>query len=532
MMLRTNIWIVFIFCAAWLSAQQDEFFLGKIEDSSTGEPVVFANIRIKDRALGIITNVDGSFRIPLRYKEYGDIIEISSMGYETKEIPISGFSQEGLNIISLNPSAISLQEAVVKAKDKRGRRLGAKRIVQKAIDAIPNNYPTTSFSTIGYYRDYQFNEGEYINLNEGIMEVYDQGFDQSDDATSEIQVFNFELNKDFKQDSIARTAYDYDNYKKIIKKAYLGAYGGNEYRILRIHDAIRNFNAFSYDYIGTLKYDLIKNHKFLRSSDSESDNEALYGIKFWQIHLNYRAHGEIFISKKDFAIHRLEYTMYDAKRMNKEGEKNKHGHKQKVIFDILTEYRKINNKMYLNYISFHNSFEVRKPPKFALDSTLVDMPGGYYSLYFNNPVDSLTAINPKNYDILYQQKKYKIEKIKVFQDSVRLFGDAEFREVLYNTRGDVTSLTNKRRDSEAEQMFGLGIENVRDIYGNLVNEPDIREYQQFREFFTQRVKPDSRAPFDGKFMDKEKPLFKDQPMVKPKDYREYWMNTPLQEKIN
>ncbi|WP_281542641.1 hypothetical protein [Maribacter aestuarii] len=198
----------------------------------------------------------------------------------------------------------------------------------------------------------------------------------------------------------------------------------------------------------------------------------------------------------------------------------------------MTEYQRIDDKMYLNYISFHNSFEVRKPPKFALDSTLVNMPGGYYLLHFNNPVDSLTAINAKNYDILYQQERFKIEKIEVFRDSVRLFGDAEFRKALNNTRGETTALINKRRTNEVENMFELGIENVRDVYGNLVNEPDIHEYQQFREFFTQRIKPNSRAPFDGQFMDKEKPLFEDQPMVKPKDYREYWMNTPLQEKIN
>lgn len=532
MILRKNIWILFVFCASFVSAQQSDFFFGKIEDSATGEPVVFANIRIKDRALGVITNVDGSFRIPLKYKDYGDIIEVSSMGYQTKEIPIADFSQEELNVIVLDPSAISLQEAVVKARDKRGRRLSAEQIVQKAIDAIPNNYPLTSFSTIGYYRDYQFNEGKYINLNEGIMEVYDQGFDQPDDLTSEIQVFNFELNKDFKQDSMARTAYDYNNYKKIIRKAYLGAHGGNEFRILRIHDAIRNYNAFSYDYIGALKYDFIENHVFLRSKDSDADYEALYGIKFWKRYPNYRAHGEIFISKSDFAIHRLEYTMYNNRRTNKEKKKNKHGHKQKVIFDISTNYTRIHNKMYLNYISFHNSFEVRKPPKFALDSTLVNMPGGYYSLYFNNPVDSLTAANPKNYDILYRQKKYKIDKIEVFRDSVRLYGDEEFRQVLYNTRGETTTLINKRRVSEVENMFELVIEKVRDIYGNLVNEPDIHEYQQFREFFTQRIKPDSRAPFDGQFMDKEKPIFEDQPMVKPKDYREYWMNTPLEGKID
>lgn len=161
---------IFLLLATVCLAQKGDFFSGKIQDAKTGEPVVFANIRIKDRALGVITNLDGSFRIPFRYKDYGNIIEVSSLGYQTKEIPITEFLEDTVNIIVLDESSIVLQEAVVKARDKR-RRLSAKKIVQKAIDAIPINYPTTSFSTIGYYRDYQFKDGEYINLNEGILEV-------------------------------------------------------------------------------------------------------------------------------------------------------------------------------------------------------------------------------------------------------------------------------------------------------------------------------------------------------------------------
>lgn len=515
-----------------VNAQQNEFFFGKIEDNATGEPVVFANIRIKDRALGVITNVDGSFRIPARYKEYGELVVVSCMGYRTKEIPVADFVLDELNVIKLEPSTISLQEAVVKAKGKRRKRLGPRRIVQKAIDAIPINYSTTSFSTIGYYRDYQFKDGEYINLNEGILEIYDKGFDQLDDETSETQIFNFELNRDFKQDSMARIAYDYDNHRKIIKKAYLGSLGGNEFRILRIHDAIRNYNTLSYDYIGTLERDLIKNHNFLRSKDSESDNEALYGIKFWEIRPNYRAHGEVFISKKDFSIHRMEYTMYDAKRTNKENKRNRHGHKQQVIYEISTEYRKVNGKMYLNYISFHNTFEVRRPPKFALDSTFVNMPGGYYALYFNNTIDSLSAINPKNYDMMFQNKKYGIEKIEVFGDSIRIYGNEDFKQAVFNAKGETSALINKRKAKEVGGMFEIWIENVMDTHGNLVNKPDLKEYQQYREFFAQRIKPNSRSPLDGEFMDKRKPIFQNQPMVKPKDYREYWMNTPLETKID
>ncbi|MFX0555165.1 carboxypeptidase-like regulatory domain-containing protein [Maribacter sp. CXY002] len=230
--------VLIFFMSFGLYAQQQDYIVGKLLDANTNEPVVFANIRIKDRAVGIITNVDGGFRIPVKYKEYGDIIEISSMGYETKELPISSFELEELNILSINPGALALQEAVVKGKGKRNRNLNAKQIVQKALDAIPYNFPSTSFSTIGYYRDYQLKDGQYLNLNEAILEVFDQGFDQLDDRTSETLLYQYGKNKDFEQDSLAREAYDYHSLRKIIKKAYLDAYGGNEFRILRIHDAV------------------------------------------------------------------------------------------------------------------------------------------------------------------------------------------------------------------------------------------------------------------------------------------------------
>lgn len=509
-------------------AQQEDYIAGKLLDSKTQEPVVFANIRIKDRALGIITNVDGSFRIPLVYKEYGDIIEISSMGYQTKEISISELVVGTLNIIKIEPSAIDLQEAIVRGKRKRN--LTAKQIVQKAIDAIPRNYPATSFSTVGYYRDYQLKDESYINLNEGILEVFDQGFDQLDDSTTEIRLFNFGLNKDFKQDSMAKTAYDYVSNRKVINKAHLDAYGGNEFRILRIHDAIRNYNVGAYDFVGTLKTDLIKNHSFLRSNDTSSENEELYNIKFKVIYLNYVANGNIYIAKSGFAIHKFEYTLYDGNKRNKDRKKNRHGHRQKVIFDVLTDYKKSDDKMYLNYISFRNNFEVRKPPKFVLDSSYVDAPKGYCMLYFNRPVDSISAQKPKNYDIIFKQKKFRIEKIDVYQDSVRLLLESSFKTALVNSRGEIN--TSIRRGKDMEDLFEIGVKNIRDVDNNLLNESEIEEYDQYREFFVQRVKPNSRAPLDNLFMDKRKPIFGDQPMTKPKDYKEYWMNTPLKENSN
>ena len=39
-------------------AQDQEFFRGKVLDKKTGEPVVFATVRILGQAKGVITNMD------------------------------------------------------------------------------------------------------------------------------------------------------------------------------------------------------------------------------------------------------------------------------------------------------------------------------------------------------------------------------------------------------------------------------------------------------------------------------------------
>lgn len=71
-------------------SQQREFITGRLLDATTEEPIVFASIRIKDRSLGVISNLDGDFKIPLVYKTYGDILEISSIGLREQRISDSG----------------------------------------------------------------------------------------------------------------------------------------------------------------------------------------------------------------------------------------------------------------------------------------------------------------------------------------------------------------------------------------------------------------------------------------------------------
>ena len=77
-------------------------------------------------------------------------------------------------------------------------------------------------------------------------------------------------------------------------------------------------------------------------------------------------------------------------------------------------------------------------------------------------------------------------------------------------------------------MLSVHVVNVHDKDKDRINACTHRDINQFREYFVQQVKPDNPAPADTLFMKKDIPIFKDQPIVKPKNFQDYWMNTPLQ----
>lgn len=513
---------------------QQEFIRGKLLDAQTGEPVVFATIRIKNKAIGIISNQDGGFRIPKKFKELGDVLIISSMGYRKKEIPIAGLSTENINIIRLSHGILELSEAVVTAKKKR--RLTARRIVKKAIEAIPLNFPQNAFSTIGYYRDYQLNqENDYVNLNEAIIEVFDKGFDELDHRTSQIRIYDYKKNTDFRRNYFAEQKYDYRTRRKIISNAFLSGYGGNEFIILRIHDAIRSYKVNSFDFVNTLEKDLLKNHSFFREEDTYLDDEVLHTIGFTKsvpasrvndkLYISgYKAVGKLYISKNDFAIHGMEYALYDNQNFNinrKSDALNPHG---QPIFEVVAQYKRIYTKMYLNYISLHNLFRLKDEPKFITEDVTVNLSKRCFIVTFNTEPEVKSANTIRNYKFKFKGDKLKLlrsdlnkKRIALYPDMERAEMEAMFKEIEKNQKNGILK----------ENLLVAKIENIKDREGNVLNEWTFKDYQQFREYFVQRTNHKPTPIPDSLLMKKNRPIFEDQTILKPDDFEEYWMNTPL-----
>ncbi|WP_273566186.1 carboxypeptidase-like regulatory domain-containing protein [Maribacter halichondriae] len=509
---------------------QEEFILGELYDSKTNEPIAFATIRVKGYAMGVISNQDGGFKVPLKFKAYSEILEISSMGYVTKEVGIVSLSTERINVIRMAPGILELNEVVVRAKSKVRERLTARQIVERAIKNIPTNYPLEPFSLIGYYRDYQYENNRYVNLNESILEVFDTGFAKNSLESTNVQIYDNRKNNDFLRDTLALSPYDYNNKKKIIQKAIIPNYGGNEFQILSAHDAIRNYMINSYSFINRLETDLLTNHIFSKEDDTYFDGKYLYTIKFTKnsggpySQKGHTANGTFYISKSNFAIYWMDYKVYDKNRMSTDSRKDKYGEDAYVMLEVKSEYRNIENKMYLNYISMFNKFQVREPYRFQVDEVAVNFAKKCFIVSFSDPVNDDDANKVTRYKIRYKGKRIKVDGIVVIQDEVLLFpklSKEDLDRIFYEME-----LAQRRNALDADVLY-FEFGNIRDRYGNLLHEPTYKEMDQFREFFVQEVKPNVAMPTDVLFMNKNKPIFKDQPIVRPANFDKYWMNTPL-----
>ncbi|MGB5385951.1 MAG: hypothetical protein WBN20_04130, partial [Eudoraea sp.] len=196
-------------------------------------------------------------------------------------------------------------------------------------------------------------------------------------------------------------------------------------------------------------------------------------------------------------------------------------------------YNRKFDKMYLNYISFSNNFEVSQPPKFILKETVANMNCECFLLTFNNSVDPVYAMEKKFYNFKFKGKKIQIDRIRIDQKTVFVYPDMDRSEFL-NMTYELSAAKRKRLELldilsiEVTGLRDMGITGDGGLESNLINDKEYVTYRQFREFFVQEIKSNGSVLKDTLFMRKDIPIFKDQTIVKPDNFDDYWMNTPLQ----
>ncbi len=125
--------LIYLCCQSILLSAQNIELTGFIRDANTLEALPGANVVIKEKAMGTITQVDGSFTLELRDPEISLIF--SFIGYETLEQRYV-FSQDSTLQIFLKPLSI-LQGQVDVVADLTQPESGRLKLKSKEIDVLP-----------------------------------------------------------------------------------------------------------------------------------------------------------------------------------------------------------------------------------------------------------------------------------------------------------------------------------------------------------------------------------------------------------
>jgi hypothetical protein len=491
-----------------VTAQPESFIKGKILISGSVEPVPFATVRLKQNQIGVFANADGDFRISNNPVFSSDSLVVTCIGYRGNTLSVKDLSGSSLNKIYLNPAIYDLGEVKVISSRKK---LKSTDIIAKAIRNIRKNYPINQFSYICYYRDYQKRNGNYLNLNEAIIQVLDTGF-TSLSIYNQYRILDFRKNTDFQRVEFS-PYYDLSNssegYKtdKYIPRASLGDQFGNELLVLMVHDAVRNFRTRSFSFIDVLSTDFLKNHFFGIPEPVYNNNLLLYKIFFnaksWLMPDSLLITGAIYIQPGDYTIHKIEYTCNYVLS----------GRQKKEMFNIDIEYGyedSFGSPMYLKYISFNNLFRVMDPSDSSyfrvVESYLLPpaISNSKMVLIFSNRIDPSSAARKENYEISIGEKPARIKNIEV--------------------KGKRLIITLKENNLNAnKEKISIIVKNIKDINGAVINRRKTIELNQFRELFVQDYNQHIRFR-DSCYM-QYMPLEKNC-ITKTLNVEKYWMNTP------
>ncbi|SDD59435.1 CarboxypepD_reg-like domain-containing protein [Pricia antarctica] len=119
--------IAFLANTAFIAAQNGGAILGKITDlGQNGEPMLMANVAVKNTNIARHTNFNGNFEITgIDSGSY--VLMLSFAGYDTVEIPVIVSTNHTIKIEQgLSPKSISLDaELLSEIRTKNGEELNA-----------------------------------------------------------------------------------------------------------------------------------------------------------------------------------------------------------------------------------------------------------------------------------------------------------------------------------------------------------------------------------------------------------------------
>jgi hypothetical protein len=164
---------------------------GKITAADDKDPIPHASISIDRKGFGTATNASGNFALIIPAANLADSLKISCIGFKTARVAIAGLKNEQELNIALEKNTTELKEISIIYYEPL-------KIIQKAIDRIPQNYINNPHILRGFYRMYTYADSIPLQLSEAVFDVYNFGYgDKHADLFRLIKARNERNDRDF-----------------------------------------------------------------------------------------------------------------------------------------------------------------------------------------------------------------------------------------------------------------------------------------------------------------------------------------------
>ncbi|MDI9364217.1 MAG: carboxypeptidase-like regulatory domain-containing protein [Flavobacterium sp.] len=169
MLIKSNrlICLLLTFLPSIFSYSQIVQIKGTVVDKNTQKPLQGVSIHVS-KYKGSVTNNKGFFSIGVDTTTNTYQLSFSFIGY--KKATISCLPNIS-NMIELVPTSSNLKEVIVSTR--------AKTLIERAIDKIPDNYPSKPFIINGIFRVYNIvNDSDYYYKADGVVKAFSPAYNE------------------------------------------------------------------------------------------------------------------------------------------------------------------------------------------------------------------------------------------------------------------------------------------------------------------------------------------------------------------
>ncbi len=171
-----------------IAQQQNVYILNEADTAA----IPFATLYFKESKIAFMSNENGLIHIKASNLK-NEILVVEHLSFRTKEIPATALS----DTIFLARKEYEVPEVII-------NNLSALSIIEKAIEAIPNNYISHDFSLSGKYLQVHKENGKYVRFIEALTDIKNDSYSPKHQLNQEESFaikalrksFNYERNGD------------------------------------------------------------------------------------------------------------------------------------------------------------------------------------------------------------------------------------------------------------------------------------------------------------------------------------------------